>query len=43
LIKQFGEGIQDYGTAASVVSAVGIMLVGEVMKRSMKKKKSAAS
>ena len=43
LIKQFGEGIQDYATVASVVSAVGIMLVGELVKRSMQKKKSAAS
>ena len=37
LIKQFGEGLADYATIAGIVGAIGVMAVGELVKRSSKK------
>ena len=37
LIKQFGEGLADYATIASIAGAIGVMAVGELVKRSSKK------
>ena len=37
LIKQFGEGLADYATIAGSVGAIGVMAVGELVKRSSKK------
>jgi YjbE family integral membrane protein len=40
LIKYIGAHIEDYATAAGIVSALAVMVTGEVMKRQSKKKKS---
>jgi YjbE family integral membrane protein len=37
VVKHLGEGIQDYGVIASVVGALGVMIVGELAKRRHKK------
>ena len=37
LIKQFGEGLADYATIAGIAGAIGVMAVGELVKRSSKK------
>ena len=37
MIKQFGEGIQGYGLIASIIGALGVMIVGELAKRRAKK------
>jgi YjbE family integral membrane protein len=37
MIKQFGEGIQDYGLIAGIIGALGVMIVGEFAKRKAKK------
>ena len=37
LIKQFGEGLADNATIAGIVGAIGVMAVGELVKRSSKK------
>jgi len=37
LIKQVGEGLADYATIAGIASAIGVMAVGELVKRSSKK------
>jgi YjbE family integral membrane protein len=37
MIKHFGEGIQDYGLIAGIVGALGVMIVGELAKRRVKK------
>jgi YjbE family integral membrane protein len=42
LIKQFGEGLESYATLAGIVCAVVIMLVGEYISRSKKKKEIAS-
>lgn len=42
LIKQFGEGLESYATLAGIVCAVAIMLVGEYISRSKKKKEIAS-
>lgn len=36
LMAQFGDGIQDYATIAGIISAIGVMAVGEVIKRQKK-------
>jgi YjbE family integral membrane protein len=38
MIKYLGAGIENYATIAGIVAAVGVMLYGEVMKRTKKKK-----
>jgi YjbE family integral membrane protein len=38
MIKYLGAGIESYATIAGIVAAVGVMLYGEVMKRTKKKK-----
>ena len=40
LIKQFGEGLADYATIAGIAGAIGVMAVGELVKRSSKKAKT---
>lgn len=37
MIKHFGEGIQGYGLIASIIGALGVMIVGELAKRRAKK------
>jgi YjbE family integral membrane protein len=37
LVKRFGEGLTDYATIAGIVGAIGVMAVGELVKRSSKK------
>jgi YjbE family integral membrane protein len=37
LVKRFGEGLADYSTLAGIVGALGIMALGELMKRRAKK------
>jgi predicted tellurium resistance membrane protein TerC len=37
LIKQFGEGLADYATIAGIAGAIGVMAVGELVKRNSKK------
>ena len=37
LIKQFGEDLADYATIAGIAGAIGVMAVGELVKRSSKK------
>lgn len=41
LIAQFGEDIQNYSVIAGIASAVGVMLVGEIIKRQAVKKKES--
>jgi hypothetical protein len=38
LVKQLGEGIENYATISGVVCALGVMVYGEIMKRKKKKK-----
>jgi YjbE family integral membrane protein len=37
MIKNFGDGIQEFATMASIAGAVGVMVVGELAKRRRKK------
>lgn len=37
MIKHFGEGIQDYGLIAGIIGALGVMIVGEMVKRKRNK------
>lgn len=37
MIKHFGEGIQDYGLIAGIIGALGVMIVGELVKRKRNK------
>lgn len=41
LIKQFGEGLESYATIAGIAGAVGVMALGELMKRRAQKSKAA--
>ncbi len=36
-LRKFGEGLADYATIAGIVGAIGVMAVGELVKRSSKK------
>jgi YjbE family integral membrane protein len=37
MIKHFGDGIQDYGLIAGIIGALGVMIVGELVKRKRNK------